>query len=108
MGNLVPAVASSYGGWHPVFVQWLGGAVRAAAESAGSLVQATSMLWRTVGFLFITLQRQKLPCFVRLCPDVGRPVNRTIGQAAIRGARILGSGAGCSCTVGCGRVRISA
>lgn len=57
--SLIPVVVSSYGGWHPEFAQWWRGAARAAAERAGSpTASPQGMLWRTVGFLSVTLQRQ--------------------------------------------------
>lgn len=53
--TLVPAVGSSYGGWHPEFVQWWRGAVRAAAERAGPRAAShQGRLSRTVGFLSVT------------------------------------------------------
>ena len=55
--DLIPAVVSTYGGWHPAFVQWLKRAVREAAERQGPTASPASMLWRTVGFLSVSLQR---------------------------------------------------
>lgn len=56
--DLTPAVVSSFSAWHPAFAPWWRGAVRAAAERAGPTASQHGMLWRTVGFLSVTLQRQ--------------------------------------------------
>ena len=34
--DLIPAMVSTYGGWHPAFAQWWRGAVRTAAERSGT------------------------------------------------------------------------
>ena len=47
-GYQTAAVVSSYGGWHPEFAQWWRGAVRVAAERAGSMASPQGMLGRTV------------------------------------------------------------
>ena len=44
--DLIPAAASTYGGWHPAFAQWWRGAVRMVAELAGPSASQTGMLWR--------------------------------------------------------------
>ena len=80
---LVPAVVSSYGGWHPEFARWWRGAVRAAAERAGPTAPSSALLWRTVGFLSVTLQRQNFQvlagCATTLAEHVvgrlGRPLS---------------------------------
>ena len=71
--GFVPAVVSAYGGWHLVFAQWLCGFV----ESSGAMAVATKMLWRAVGFLSVTLQRQD---FLVLSGCVPVLANRATGQ----------------------------
>ena len=72
--RLVPAVVSSYGGWHPGFAQWLRGAVRTAAESSGAMTMSNSMLWRAVGFLSVTLQRQNFLVLTGCAPVLAERV----------------------------------
>ena len=78
--DLVPAVASSYGGWHPSFAQWWRGAVRMAAEHAGSLASQTGMLWRTVGILSVTLQRQTFQVLAACVPAMMHEVEGRLGR----------------------------
>ena len=78
--DLVPAVASSYGGWHPEFAQWWRGAVRAAAARAGPSASQTGMLWRTVGFLAVTLQRQNFQVLAGCAPALMEQVEGRLGR----------------------------
>ena len=78
--SLVPAVVSSFGGWHPAFAQWWRGAVRAAAERAGSTASLSGMLWRTVGFLAVTLQRQTFQVLAGCSPALDRHVQGQLGR----------------------------
>ena len=78
--HLVPAVVSSYGSWHPAFAQWLRRAVREAAERGGPLVSATGMLWRVVGFLSVTLQRQNFQVLVGCAPSLAAQVEGRLGR----------------------------
>lgn len=78
--TLVPAVVSSYGGWHPAFAQWWRGAVRAAAERAGATASLSGMLWRTVGFLSVTLQRQNFQVLAGCAPALDNQVQGQLGR----------------------------
>ena len=78
--NLVPAVVSSFGGWHPAFAQWWRGAVRAAAERAGALAHTTNMLWRSVGFLSVILQRQNFLVLAGCAPTLANEVTGQLGR----------------------------
>ena len=78
--DLVPAVVSSYGGWHPEFAQWWRGAVRAAAERTGSTASLQGMLWRTVGFLSVTLQRQNFQVLAGCAPSLAEHVEGRLGR----------------------------
>jgi len=79
--QLIPAVVSSYGGWHPEFAQWWRGAVRAAAERAGSAgASAQGMLWRSVGFLSVTLQRQNFQVLAGCAPTLEEEVVGRLGR----------------------------
>ena len=78
--DLVPAVVSSYGAWHPEFAQWWRGAVRAAAERAGPSASQTGMLWRTVGFLAVTLQRQNFQVLAGCAPALMEQVEGRLGR----------------------------
>lgn len=83
--ELIPAVASSYGGWHPAFARLWRGAVRIAAEQAGPSASQIGILWRTVGLLVVILQRQTFQvlaaCATTLSTEVegrfGRPLSET-------------------------------
>ena len=68
--QLIPAAVSSYGGWHPEFVQWWRGAVRAAAERAGPMASPQGMLWRSVGFLSLPLPRQNFQVLAGCAPTL--------------------------------------
>ena len=71
----------SYGGWHPEFAQWWRGAVRAAAERAGSPgASAQGMLWRSVGFLSVTLQRQNFQVLAGCSPLLEEEVQGRLGR----------------------------
>ena len=78
--NLVPAVVSSYGGWHPEFARWWRGAVRAAAERAGPTASPQSMLWRSVGLLSVTLQRQNFQVLAGCAPMLEEQVQGQLGR----------------------------
>ena len=78
--RLIPAVASSYGGWHPEFVQWWRGAVRAAAERAGPTAPAQGMLCRSVGFLAVTLQRHNFHVLAGCAPSLEQQVVGQLGR----------------------------
>ena len=78
--QLIPAVVSSYGGWHPDFAHWWRGAVRAAAERAGPSASAQGMLWRTVGFLSVTLQRQNFQVLAGCAPTLEHQVQGRLGR----------------------------
>ena len=75
-----PAVVSSYGGWHPEFAQWWRGAVRAAAERSGPTASQQGMLWRTVGFLSVTLQRQNFQVLAGCAPSLAEQVEGRLGR----------------------------
>ena len=49
--DLVPAIASTYGGWHPDFAAWLRGAARGAAEFQGA-----GVLFRAAASSAVALQ----------------------------------------------------
>ena len=78
--HLVGAVVSTYGGWHPAFAQWWRGAVRAAAELSGSSMHAAGMLWRTVDFLSVTLQRQNFLVLAGCAPTLATQVEGLLGR----------------------------
>ena len=80
--ELVPAVASTYGTWHPAFARWWRGcAVRAAAERLAWPQRAQAgMLWRTVGFLSITLQRQNFQVLEGCAPGLEEHVHGRLGR----------------------------
>ena len=78
--DLIPAVVSTYGGWHPDFAQWWRGVVRTAAERSGSLANQHAMLWRTVGFLSVTLQRQQFQVLAGCAPTLGDEVAGRLGN----------------------------
>ena len=78
--QLIPAVVSSYGGWHPDFAHWWRGAVRAAAERAGPSASPQGMLWRTVGFLSVTLQRQNFQVLAGCAPTLEHQVQGRLGR----------------------------
>ncbi len=78
--DLVPAVVNSYGGWHPHFARWWRGAVRAAAERAGPTASQVAMLWRTVGFLSVTLQRQNFQVLAGCAPGLEEQVLGRLGR----------------------------
>ena len=73
-------MASSYGGWHPEFVRWWRGATRAAAEREGPSASQTGMLWRTVGFLSVTLQRQTFRVLAGCAPGLSDQVEGHLGR----------------------------
>ena len=77
---LIPAVVNSYGGWHPEFAQWWRGAVRAAAERAGPSASLAGMVWRTIGFLSVTLQRQNFQVLAGCAPSLGEQVQGRLGR----------------------------
>jgi len=77
---LVPAVVSSYGGWHPEFAQWWRGAVRAAAELSGPSSSAAAMLWRSVGFLSVTLQRHNFQVLAGCAPSLAEQAVGRLGR----------------------------
>ena len=56
--DLISAVVSAHGGWHPKSAQWWSGAVRATGERSGPTANQSAMLWRTVDFLSVILKRQ--------------------------------------------------
>ena len=79
--QLIPAVVSSFGGWHPEFAQWWRGAVRAAAERAGPAgASVQGMLWRSVGFLSVTLQRQNFQVLAGCAPSRVEEVEGRLGR----------------------------
>ena len=78
--NLIPAVVSSYGCWHPQFARWWREAVRAAAERAGQVASPQEMLWRSVGLLAVTLQRQNFQVLVGCAPTLGHQVQDRLGR----------------------------
>ena len=78
--RLIPAVVSSFGGWHPEFAQWWRGAVRAAAERAGPTASLHGMLWRTVGLLAVTLQRQNFQVLAGCAPTLEHEVRGQLGR----------------------------
>ena len=65
----------------PQFAQWWWrGAVRAAAERAGSSgASAQGMLWRSVGFLSATLQRQNFQVLAGCAPTLELDVEGRLG-----------------------------
>jgi len=80
---LIPAAVSSYGAWHPEFARWWRAAVRAAAERAGPSASQPGLLWRSVGLLAVTLQRQTYQVLAGCAPAraaqeagrLGRPLS---------------------------------
>ena len=78
--DLVPAAASTYGGWHPAFAQWWRAAVRTAAELAGPTASQTGMLWRTVGFLSVLLQRRNFQVLAACAPALTHEVEGRLGR----------------------------
>ena len=78
--DLIPAAASTYGGWHPAFAQWWRGAVRMVAELAGPSASQTGMLWRTVGFLSVRLQRQNFQTLTACAPALRHAVEGRLGR----------------------------
>lgn len=78
--QLIPAVVCSYGGWHPEFAQWWRGAVRTAAERAGPTASPQGRLWRSVGFLSVTLQRQNFQVLTGCAPTLEHQVQGRLGR----------------------------
>ena len=78
--HLIPAVASSYGTWHPEFGRWWRRAVRDSAERSGSFSSAAGMLWRTVGFLAVALQRHTFGVLAGWIPDLAGQVEGRLGR----------------------------
>ena len=82
---LIPAIVNSYGGWHPSFTSWWRGAVRTAAEHAGPSSSQAGMLWRTLGFLSVTLQRSTsqvlAACAPAMRPEVEGRLGRPLSEA---------------------------
>lgn len=78
--DLVPAAVSSYGSWHPAFARWWRGAVRAAAERYGPTASQTGMMWRTVGFLSVILQRQNFHVLIGCAPTLEALVVGRLGR----------------------------
>lgn len=82
--DLVPVVVNAFGGWHPDFARLWRGAVRAAAERAGPTASQAGMLWRTVGVLAVTLQRQNFQvlagCAFGLEHEVRGRLGRTLSE----------------------------
>ena len=78
--ELVPAVVNSYGGWHPNCARWWRGAVRAAAEWAGPTASQSGMLWRAVGFLSVTPQRQNFQVLAGRAPGLEEQVQGCLGS----------------------------
>ena len=78
--DLIPAVVNSYGGRHPDFVQWWRGAVRAAAERAGPSAYPAGMLWRTIGFLAVALQRQNFQVLAGCAPTLAGQAHGQLGR----------------------------
>merc|ERR1712093_193225 len=56
------------------------GAVRTAAERSGSLANQHAMLWRTVGFLSVTLQRQQFEVLAGCAPTLGAEETGRLGN----------------------------
>ena len=77
---LLPAAVSTYGGWHPAFAQWWRGAARLTAERAGTSGSHTGILWRTVGFLSVTLQRQNFQVLAACAPSLSTEVEGILGR----------------------------
>ena len=66
--ELLPAVVSTYGGWHPSFVRWFRRLTLVAAESVhGSQAREVRrhLLWRAVGHLSIQVQRDTFAALSR-------------------------------------------
>ena len=78
--ELVPAVANTHGGWHPLFAQWWRGAVRTAAERSGPTANQSAMLWRSVGFLSVILQRQNFQVLIGCIPGAAELVEGLLGR----------------------------
>ena len=78
--DLIPAMVSTYGGWHPAFAQWWRGVVRTAAERSGTQANPHAMLWRTVGFLSVTLQRQQFQVLAGCAPTLADEVTGRLGN----------------------------
>ena len=78
--DLTPAAASTYGGWHPAFAQWWRGAVRMVAELAGPSASQTGMLWRTVGFLSVLLQRLNFQTLAACAPALQHALQGRLGR----------------------------
>ena len=78
--DLIPAMVSTYGGWHPAFAQWWRGVVRRAAERSGTQANPHAMLWRTVGFLSVTLQRQQFQVLAGCAPTLADEVTGRLGN----------------------------
>ena len=67
-------------GWHPGFAQWWRGAVRAAAERAGSSgASAQGMLWRSVRLPSVTLRRQRFQVLAGCAPMLDHQVQGRLG-----------------------------
>ena len=78
--NLILTAASTYGGWHPAFAQWWRGAVRSAAELAGPSASPMGMLWRSVGFLSVRLQRQNFQTLAACAPALTHALEGRLGR----------------------------
>ena len=55
-------------------------AVRAAAERSGPTASQQGMLWRTVGFLSVTLQRQNFQVLAGCAPSLAEQVEGRLGR----------------------------
>ena len=55
-------------------------AVRAAAEWTGPTASPQGLLWRTVGFLSVTLQRQNFQVLVGCAPSLAEQVEGSLGR----------------------------
>ncbi len=51
-----------------------------SAELAGPSASQTGMLWRTIGFLSVMLQRQTFPVLTARAPSLGHEVERILGR----------------------------
>ena len=61
-------------------LQWWRGAVRAAAERAGPTASIHGMLWRTVGFLSVALQRSNFQVVAGCAPSLSAEAEGRLGR----------------------------
>ena len=89
--NLIPAVVSSYGGWHPAFAQWWGDGPGCGGTSWTDGLSPRNAL--AIGRVPLGgTPAATLPGLGWIHPEFGVPGAWPVGTTTLRGPRVLESG----------------